>query len=251
VVEAAPFKEARPETESVPERVVFPAERVSAPMSIAPKPDVMEPVLSAPADVMLKRVAPVESTKRRKSPVCPAVEEAKRIMPPVDVARRVRSELKPAKSEEPINMESSASLGRRKLPPSVHSEEPLPPTQEVPIAKHPDAREIPFANVEVAPPVWFRAKRSTPPANVEVEVLVTERLVAVVEPAPRVPPTVVGPKVEFPAVSAVAKRLVEEAVAEKRLVVVAALPVALTKVKFCRVEEAFARMFSSVAKPED
>ena len=42
-----------------------------------------------------------------------------------------------------------------------------------------------------------------------------------------------APKVELPALIAVAKRLVEEAVVAKKLVVVA-----FTPLKFCKVEEA-------------
>ena len=55
------------------------------------------------------------------------------------------------------------------------------------------------------------------------------------------------PRVAFPALSTVAKRLVEEAVVAKRLVVVAALPVALMKVKFWRVDEPVARKLVVVA----
>ena len=49
------------------------------------------------------------------------------------------------------------------------------------------------------------------------------------------------PSVALPAFKTVAKRLVELAVVLKKLVVVAALPVALMKVKFWRVEEEYAR----------
>ena len=48
---------------------------------------------------------------------------------------------------------------------------------------------------------------------------------------------------------AVAKKLVELAVVEKKLVVVAELPVALTKVKFCRVELPESSRFESEVKP--
>ena len=47
----------------------------------------------------------------------------------------------------------------------------------------------------------------------------------------------------------VPKRLVEEAVAAKKLVVVAAVPVALRKVKFCKVEEPMASRLARVVRP--
>jgi len=47
---------------------------------------------------------------------------------------------------------------------------------------------------------------------------------------------------------AVANRLVELAVVEKKLVVVALVPVALTKVKFCKVDEPVARMLADVRR---
>ena len=49
------------------------------------------------------------------------------------------------------------------------------------------------------------------------------------------------PRILLPAFKIVAKRLVEEAVELKKLVVVAAEPVALMKVKFCKVDEPVAR----------
>jgi hypothetical protein len=61
------------------------------------------------------------------------------------------------------------------------------------------------------------------------------------------------PKILFPALSTVAKRLVELAVVEKKLVVVAAEPVALMKVKFCSVDEPVARKLvveAKVKRPE-
>ena len=53
--------------------------------------------------------------------------------------------------------------------------------------------------------------------------------------------------VMLPALSKVAKRLVEEAVVEKKLVVVALVPVALTKVKFCSVLDPVAKRLVVVA----
>ena len=44
----------------------------------------------------------------------------------------------------------------------------------------------------------------------------------------------------------VPNRFVEEAVVAKKLVVVALVPVALTKVKFCRVDEPVRRMLAKV-----
>ena len=63
------------------------------------------------------------------------------------------------------------------------------------------------------------------------------------------PPNVVVPvfnTVSDPRVEVDAKRLVEEAVVVKKLVVVAFVPVALTKVKFCKVVEPVAKMFAAV-----
>ena len=56
------------------------------------------------------------------------------------------------------------------------------------------------------------------------------------------------PEVILPKVAAVAKRLVVDAVVEKRLVVVAWVPVAFTKVKFCKVEDPFTKRLAAVAK---
>ena len=57
------------------------------------------------------------------------------------------------------------------------------------------------------------------------------------------------PRVTKPKLALVEKRLVDEAVVAKKLVVVAEVPVALTKVKFWRVEEALARMLENVPRP--
>jgi len=57
---------------------------------------------------------------------------------------------------------------------------------------------------------------------------------------------VTAPRVVLPAVRVVAKRFVLDAVVAKKFVVVAAVPVALRKVKFWRVEEPVTRRFESV-----
>ena len=57
-------------------------------------------------------------------------------------------------------------------------------------------------------------------------------------PKLRAPLEVIAPRVEAPALSAVAKRFVELAVVAKKFVVVADVPVAFRNVKFWRVEEA-------------
>jgi len=62
-------------------------------------------------------------------------------------------------------------------------------------------------------------------------------------------PEVIGPAVRVPMLPEVEKRLVDEAVVEKRLVVVAEVPVALMKVKFWRVEEPVRRRLERVVRP--
>ena len=109
-------------------------------------------------------------------------------------------------------------------PPGV----PEPPLTQVPFTeKHPVVRLIPFENEEVALDSDCKPSPEIerPPANVVVPVL----------------NTVSDPKVEVEA-----KRLVELAVVAKKLVVVAEVPVALTKVKFCKVVEPVAKMFAAV-----
>jgi hypothetical protein len=55
-------------------------------------------------------------------------------------------------------------------------------------------------------------------------------------------------EVRFPILPVVEKKLVDDAVVANILVEVAELPVAFTKVKFWRVEEAVARMLAEVSK---
>ena len=57
------------------------------------------------------------------------------------------------------------------------------------------------------------------------------------------------PRVTKPRLALVEKRLVELAVVLKRLVLVAEVPVALTKVKFCKVEEALTKRLPVVVSP--
>jgi hypothetical protein len=68
----------------------------------------------------------------------------------------------------------------------------------------------------------------------------------VVEPVTKRLPKVPEPRVREPKLALVLKRLVEEAVVLKKFVVVAEVPVAFTKVKFWRVEEAEAIKFGEV-----
>ena len=62
-------------------------------------------------------------------------------------------------------------------------------------------------------------------------------------------PVIRPDEVRFPIFPVVAKRLVLLAVPAKKFVVVAWLPVALMKVKFCKVEDPFERRFDTVASP--
>ena len=56
-------------------------------------------------------------------------------------------------------------------------------------------------------------------------------------------------RVRFPPVPIVKNEFVEDAVVEKKLVVVAEVPVALVKVKFWRVVDEVVRMFDAVRRP--
>lgn len=62
-------------------------------------------------------------------------------------------------------------------------------------------------------------------------------------------PEVNGPTVRDPTLPFVEKRLVEEAVVAKKLVVVAAEPVAFINVKFCRVVEPVCSAVEKVVRP--
>jgi hypothetical protein len=59
------------------------------------------------------------------------------------------------------------------------------------------------------------------------------------------------PRSAAPALRFVPNKLVDDAVVAKKFVVVAFDPVALRNVKFCKVEELFARMFAKVPRPEE
>jgi len=77
----------------------------------------------------------------------------------------------------------------------------------------------------------------------------TERAwVGPVVPIPTFPPAITFNPLVPPTLKSDEKRLVEEAVVEKKLVVVAEVPVALTKVKFWRVEEAVAKTLAKVPR---
>jgi hypothetical protein len=90
-----------------------------------------------------------------------------------------------------------------------------PPTQVVPIAKHPPAKVMPLAKVDVAVvPEMFRNLASIPPLKVEVPVLET---------------------FNTPKVDVAAYRLVDDAVVANMFVVVALLEVEFIAVKFCKV----------------
>jgi len=62
---------------------------------------------------------------------------------------------------------------------------------------------------------------------------------------------VVAVVVRVPILALAEKRLVDDAVVEKKLVVVALVPVALRKVKFCRVDEPFDKRLAKVPSPVD
>ena len=84
------------------------------------------------------------------------------------------------------------------------------------------------------------------PREVSDEVTTFEaRVVPVSDPAGAEPISV---PVKFP-VPLVKKRFVVEAVVEKKLVVVALVPVALTKVKFCNVDEPVTKRLDKVERP--
>jgi len=59
-----------------------------------------------------------------------------------------------------------------RVPSAFDTEVTAPEPAQLPSGswKHPPARRIPFAKVEVAVPVWLSAATSIPPANVEVAV---------------------------------------------------------------------------------
>ena len=91
--------------------------------------------------------------------------------------------------------------------------------------------------VEV-PDVPVKVEREVSPLSTE-SVPVKEAALEIVWLFTR--PEVIAPKVALPAFKAVAKRLVEEAVVEKKFVVVALVEVEFKAVKFCKVEEAVVR----------
>jgi hypothetical protein len=106
---------------------------------------------------------------------------------------------------------------------------------------------IPVKFWRVEEPVTKRLERVVRP---EVTLRVPVRLAAdeIVWPFRR--PAVITPAWMFPVLSDVEKRLVDEAVVAKKLVVVALVPVALTKVKFWRVEEPLESRLPKVPSPE-
>jgi len=123
--------------------------------------------------------------------------------------------------------------------------------------------EVTMRLVVVAWPAMVRPEEVVPPPMVEEAV--TRRLERVVRPAvavtvpvklaadeivcPLIVPEVILPKVALPTLSAVAKRLVEEATEAKKLVVVAFVEVELRAVKFCRVEDPESKRFERVVRP--
>src|SRR3989338_6391305 len=129
-----------PERESPPERVLVAAD--------APA--------KAPVESMEKSSPPAELTNCRKSPVAEGELEAKMSTVGVEVPRSSRRALGFRYVEAPRTRASLVSLGLRKTPPSVNSEEPEPPTQLSPMAKQPEVRVMPWARVEVAEPVSSR-----------------------------------------------------------------------------------------------
>jgi len=119
-----------------------------------------------------------------------------------------------------------------------------------PIAKQPEVRLKPTFEVEVAEPTIARPESVVVPNPVdETESAVVDALLTTSRSLP-VPlphtvrpaygddvPTESEPAVSVPTLPVVENELVDDAIEAKKLVVVAAVPVALLKVKFCNVEE--------------
>src|SRR3989338_6893040 len=152
-----------PERESPPERVLVAAD--------APA--------KAPVESMEKSSPPAELTNCRKSPVAEGVLDAKMSTVGVEVPRSSRRALGFRYVEAPRTRASLVSLGLRKTPPSVNSEEPEPPTQLSPMAKQPEVRVMPWARVEVAEPV---SSRRSPLKFPDVLILEEKEEVAEVPP---------------------------------------------------------------------
>lgn len=96
--------------------------------------------------------------------------------------------------------------------------------------------------VVAVPPIYMVLKMEArvvdaPPVNEESPV------------TDNVPPIVVLPSVAPPTAREVAKRLVDDAVELKKLVVVALVEVEFTAVKFCSVEEPVVSKLASVTRP--
>lgn len=105
-------------------------------------------------------------------------------------------------------------------------------------------RKVKFCKVDE--PVTRRLERvESPPVAVSVPV----KLAALEIVWLFIKPEVIAPRVALPVVRVVEKRLVLDAVVEKKFVVVALVPVAFTKVKFWRVEEAVIRRLAAVKRP--
>ena len=144
----------------------------------------------------------------------------------------------------------------------------LPPTQEVPIAKHPLAKLIPLVKVEVAAPERLSAAALIPAVKVEVALPVTVRTpverevdVALVvvefnpvkfcsvdDPLERRLEALIAPPVMLPVLSDVEKRFVDDEVLAKKLVLVELVVVDCSPVKFWSVDEPVARMLAAVSR---
>ena len=173
--------------------VVAPASKVADPISMFPKPEVMEPVVIVPAESMLKSSVPAEFTNWIKSPVALAVEDAKMNLVAVVVPMISKRETPPSvKAVAPKTMVSFSSLGRRKRPPSVHS---VPPATQVPLTeKHPAVKLMPLAKVEEAVEEIVMMRSASKMAAVSmldanVEVAVDDPPTLRVEDAERCPAT--------------------------------------------------------------
>ena len=127
---------------------------------------------------------------------------------------------------------------------------------------------MPLAKVEVAEPVRLSAAALIPAVKVEVALPVTVRTpvesevdVALVvvefrpvkfcsvdDPLERRLEALIAPAVMLPVLRDVEKRLVDEAVVAKKLVLVELVVVDCRPVKFCRVVEPVARMLAAVSR---
>jgi hypothetical protein len=188
---------------------------------------VMVPAASDPMVAVLEKSAELDAVVEKKdvevAKVMLAKTEAKFVEVPLRVERLV-DDAYVEKKRDDVAFASVTSALKVLVPVQVllveRSEEPV--ERQTPlIEKQPAVMLKPLVAVEVAVPVRLRAVVWIPAAKVEVEMLVTARLVTVVVPAPSVPAKDPVPPVKDAMVAALEKRLVEEAVVVKKAVEVA------------------------------